>query len=66
MRATVVGAGVFGLAAATELAERGFAVTLTLSHPTNNAPYPAATAGMYTSPPDARKFSDIVSMPFSA
>src|SRR5947209_3579359 len=28
MRATVVGAGVFGLAAATELAERGFAVTL--------------------------------------
>ena len=28
MRAAVVGAGVFGLAAATELAERGFAVTL--------------------------------------
>ncbi len=28
MRATVVGAGVLGLAAATELAERGFAVTL--------------------------------------
>jgi glycine oxidase len=33
MRATVVGAGVFGLAAATELAERGFAVTLVERNP---------------------------------
>ena len=28
MRASVIGAGVFGLAAATELVERGFKVTL--------------------------------------
>jgi glycine oxidase len=33
MRATVVGAGVFGLAAATELVERGWQVTLCERHP---------------------------------
>jgi glycine oxidase len=33
MRATVVGAGVFGLAVATELAERGFTVTLCERNP---------------------------------